>query len=648
MVMGQAETVRETVDSMEENFLKDAVYVHCKKVQLYFAVKDALNEIIGNLDGKIYDFYIDYFQGSAVYSMLNDTNRKKYISQKYDRGEKEKISNSFIGKALFAVGGNVGFSEKVDYLLISNDDKIRKSWWALLRSKDEVKPRRLLMVPFFRLLHRAKKVDVFDELEKRGIRLKDGFRNLSITYADIHDDISLYRKHKEEGKDITDDCKRLFGDYFSARDFRNAKDILDELLTLLDKDEATEYEKQWEKLETAFKKAEQDIADNEQFVVEWIDGLRYDELKYAPRLSDKMMGGLFFTRMYTETPYTSATYKSMFSGGHFIEDKHFQYSNEILQGSKLIKSLNKQGYELIINSGKILREWIEDKDIEALMLMYHSYLDAPSSIWHYYSLLRLQEHRHSFLFVHIMSEIHSPRWCPEYPNLLNKLVLWDEELPEDIIRKQIKASISYADEQCDWYSRFYDKAKHRIIMSDHGQERYERDFTIEGLHHVIFSILGEGVKPRTVSRVHSLAEFSDLVDLVFQDDIDRIPESGTGYAFVENDDPYGARVEAIINKYDAGDQMAIEQWIQYRGIVSDNEIFVTTALGKEYCFKLSDKDGVVEEERLSEEQMSKELKELKHKVGRKFIDINKESSYKSAKKLYEHMGLKRAGDNEYV
>ena len=87
----------------------------------------------------------------------------------------------------------------------------------------------------------------------------------------------------------------------------------------------------------------------------------------------------------------------------------------------------------------------------------------------------------------------------------------------------------------------------------------------------------------------------------------------------------------------------MNKWIQYRGIVTQEDCYVVKANGKQFYFLNKN-----EINRIKEKENEKRIKELSDIVGRLFIDIYKGKKYKNAVSLYKECGIERAKDNEYL
>ncbi len=160
-------SLRDSIYEIDE-LLKKSAYALSPKISRYYQIKDAINSIVDDLNGGIYDYYQDYQQGAAVRALLSNGNKNKYVKNKYHWGkELERHTKTRLQQLWLYIHGNTCKGEKVRYLFVTVDDPDRNNWWQLLLGKRELKPRRLLAAPFFCLFHRAKRIDLFQELKKR-------------------------------------------------------------------------------------------------------------------------------------------------------------------------------------------------------------------------------------------------------------------------------------------------------------------------------------------------------------------------------------------------------------------------------------------------------------------------------------------------
>lgn len=623
-------TLRDTVDEIEKEYLRDNVYVFCEKLDFKYKVESAVNDIIDGLNGCIYDLYQDHFIGQRFYEMLSESNKKKYM---LDNEANERAINtglSYFGQVKSYL--SIEKKGRIDFLLITSPYKYRNNLLKIALSKKRRSPKRLILAPFVCMYHHARKIDLITELKNRGIDLTpDMLEGMSVTYKDMHDDYQKYKEAIGTGEKEIECIRRLFGDFFSARDFMNARKWSDLLVEKVKSSkERKTIQKIWGKLDEAFDNARKTIKDNKHILITWVDGLRFDELEEMPYLNQKMHGGLFFESMYTEIPYTSATTKGILTGKHYIEGRHFDFSYGDFERSILIKLLNYNGYKIVSNSECLFREWIKDYDIEKVLTTKPGYRE-PMTVMQYLAVCRMEEERKTISFVHDVYGIHEPRWSPDYPKQINGL-----ELPPKSKKlcEQLRNTKLYIDEQLQWWDGFFDNTDYHIYMSDHGQPRWETTFTVEGMHHVVFSVLGKNIVASSINQVTTIIDFWRILSNLISDKTDSLANVGRDYVIIENDDPYGKRVKEIIWRNNHNKPIVTDQWLQYRGVVTEEDSYVRIATGKEYYYRKNEENNCVDDPK-----HKKRIEELRVICGNRWIDIEAEKKYRGSLELYKKLKL---------
>lgn len=625
--------LRDLLDNIENTIIEDEFYVYCPKKVRLKQIKNKINDIFDGIDGSIYDLYYDYYMGPAIYELLNEKNKKKFVSLKHTN--KADINKNRIE---FLLRGNRDRKTKIKYLLLTIDYKYRNKWLRMMFDRGD-KPRRLVVLPLFCFLNHCKIIDMYELLDKNGLNnLKEELRHSEIHYQDINDDYQMYIKD-----DCVENIKRLIGDYFSIRDFGNVKKYLDVLNCKCNEKDRIKYNKMWIDLEEGFLKAEDDIKNGDHILINWIDALRYDELRNLPFVNGIMKKGIFFENMYGEINDTRNVALGMCTGKSFIEARHFDQNPFDYDNSDFNELVKKNGYHLDIE-GLMFKYWIENREIEGIGYLYGGSGYIPGTVWNYRSICDMQENEKSIVFVHSsISEIHYPRWSPMYSVETDDIIENDDYEQKSNLLNQIIGSEKYVDEYMQYYERFFSKVKKRIIMSDHGQLRFEKGFIVEGINHIVFSVLGDNISERVIRNTCSILDFNLILKLLIENRTEYInDEFGRGYAIIQNDDPYSKRLFKLYARDCEGDKL--NQWLQYRGIITNNDCYVLFVTGDEYFFLKED----IEKNRIKDENYKDRIEFLKEKNGRLFIDIYKEPKYVAARLLYEKYGLKRGEDNIYL
>lgn len=551
------------IRKLETSFFDDNVYSFSPKLSYKVLVKKGINDIISRYDGLIYDLSHEYHLGLTIYFLLTDENRKKMYH--HDHVRKTRWNNNYffhLAKQIFPMRAHPKF------MLVSiNKEYIRiKSW--VQHTHPDVRIIHLFR-KVFKFLHKCQEINLPEEFYiTTGFRLNEGWhKNLCITYEDIHESEQMV--FKCNGPELVSHLKRLFGEYFSMHDYYNAERILNKLICHLDESEKELYRRYWTEFEEIIRKAKDNISGKEHIVLNWVDGLRYDELNNMPLLSKKAEHSIFFEKMYTSTPYTHIVARNIFTGKYLIEDKLHSMSLKDFNNGILMQELKRHGYTVVASNRYVTDTWIKDNTLSCIEMSYEGTNKVPCSVYQFHALCNMLKHNKIFSIVHNFSEIHPPRISPDYVRPGNgDIGDWEREHIDDFYA-QVKTGELHVDHKMDYYGKIYEGAKYKIYMSDHGQMRFEDHFTIEGMHHVIFFIDSDEIKEDRIGKIYDLADFTEMFKCILDGDLNFLESIGKGYAIIELDDTYNKeRCTSLIAKSKSGECRDILQWLQYRGIVN--------------------------------------------------------------------------------
>lgn len=591
-----------TLDSIDDMCWKEGIYQYNEKLRQFYLPKEILKLLIADRKGQICIFWPNnHIVTKILYEMNAEENDMITM----------KAPDIFRGKGKY---------QKKYFLLCTyvrkKKRKIRK---AILRG-----------------LYQCEIIDFYDILEAKGIIYdKDFFLGKGVTYADIVRDLNIYEgiENKEE-KYIA--IKRIIGDYLAIKDFQNAFLYINKLKEI----KPTEYRRYLalkDKIENKLLELEKKVEKKEHIILNWIDGLRYDEAKNMNFLSRQAEQGINFENMFAATSYTNAAMKTLFTGKLLIDDKLYKMKVEECEKGRLYQILEKREYKFVYIGGKFNKGIFYDSIVNCLIKIYKEREEVPSTVWQYVLIhILAKSDKKYFAIVHNLCETHTPNMNPIQ---INAKKITDNDIinfqfnSQETIKEQIRLSQKYIDEQLEFYERFYKKALYKIYMSDHGQCRYERPICFEGLHKVFMCVSGKGILPEKHIPITSSLAFPDMIEHLLDHRAYALTKVyGKEYALVQQDDIYGkSRIKEYLNS-PAGYKTF---FLQHRGIITDKDFYVKYITGEEHYWRIDEKENLIKKE-----EYQNRIAELKKLAGNHFINIQKEDKYISTRKLYRKLNYK--------
>lgn len=483
-------------------------------------------------------------------------------------------------------------------------------------------------------------VDLYDYLEEKHINYTEEFyKSPVITYEDMF----ILRKRIKKETNLNEK-KRLFrkliGEYVAIRDFKNAFLYIKLGITREEQD-YNDYKEFVEKVSELFEELKKALNSKEHIVMNWLDALRYDEIKYMPFVDKIARQGMLFENAYAVSTYTNAAFKTMLTGKLFIDDKLYKEKIEDLSDTKLIKNLKENDYSFYYAGQHCTSqaEYTINK-VSFLYRCYDSELRLPDSLllWSVLDFLSTKESK-CCIFIHCLSETHPPYFSSKLRKM-KKYNGWicgeamDNQKEKDATLKQIIRSMRDFDKQLEWYHFFCGEKFINIFMSDHGQYRGEKPICIDGINHIVFQINGQNIPTNRLDKIFGLNCFPQLIEHLVKKEWDKIDDVLTDTGVIQTDDIYNpSHVEYCLNA--ENDQIYYDLYSQHRGIVTPKEIYVKYVSGQEYFFIKGDKDNLI-----NDLFYEKRIQELKSMCGNNFIKISEEKKYFPAQEMYKKHNLK--------
>lgn len=350
-------------------------------------------------------------------------------------------------------------------------------------------------------------------------------------------------------------------------------------------------------------------------IMVWLDALEFGEdsdMHFLKGLDEK---SLCFNQIYTVTPYTGPTFKTLFAKSRTIEEDSYKIEKVGIENSNLISELKKRNYKFQYH-GELNLTAPENTP----SYFYNIYSPFTQIYWNILrDILMENENISYFSVLHEVLHTHIPyisfgitgkdySYSEEWPGQ-------QEEKEQMQRRRQVLESREYVDKQLEFWAELLPEQMYKIYMSDHGH-------TFFGRFHAIMKIQQEDIKPQLCNQVISYYNFDKLMIQVL--DNHKIEEStlGNGYAIVQDVDYYN---KALILEVIKQNNFFPDNLVGYQGIVTDEDIFLLYNNGVEYYQKHRNDGNMVSDARLDY---------LRSKLSKKRIDIEKEDKFQYSRLIW--------------
>ncbi len=348
----------------------------------------------------------------------------------------------------------------------------------------------------------------------------------------------------------------------------------------------------------------------------WLDALEYGEDFDMKFLSEQDAKSLVFDNMYTVTPYTGATFKTLFAKKRVIEEKSFNIIKIGEDDSNFICGLKERGY---------IFRYYGELDLlksEYIPTYYYSVYTVMTQI--FWDILRdmvlLKENEKCFFVLHEVLHTHIPYISL---GLTGKMYSNREEWPgqqeeaEKVLRnQQAWESREYVDKQLEFWNDILPEQIYKIYMSDHGH-------TFLGRFHTIMKISQKDIRVRHCKSLLSYYDFDKIIIYILEhNDIDdKLFDSE--FVIVQDVDYY---YKEYILSFIQSNEFTPDGLIGYQGVVTKEDMFISYRHGVEYYQRMR-KDNIC--------ITDKRLEYLRGKLSKSQIDIYKEKKFKYSRIVWE-------------
>lgn len=348
----------------------------------------------------------------------------------------------------------------------------------------------------------------------------------------------------------------------------------------------------------------------------WLDALEYGEDENMPFLHGLDEQSIVFDNVYTVTPYTGATFKTLFGKLRVIEEKSFNVAKIGKKNSAFFRELSNKGY-----SFKYYGE-LDLLESEHIPEYYYSiYTSMTQMFWDILRDIVLQKKEEKGFFVlHEVLQTHIPYISLGLTgNTYSNRESWagqQEENDKILKNRQVIESRLYVDKQLEFWNRILPKSMYKIYMSDHGH-------TLLGRFHTIMKICQKGIKAKHYRNLLSYYDFDKVIlHILEHNDLDCHLFS-KDYVIVQDVDYY---YKDYILDYIKEDDFTPDGLIGYQGVITGKDMLISYQHGIEYYQKHENDEVCVTNERLNY---------LRSCLSKSKIDIYQEEKFKYSRIIWK-------------
>lgn len=464
-------------------------------------------------------------------------------------------------------------------------------------------------------------IDLYDELEKWGIRLRVPYHFYESTPHVVVNYYYLRYQQSEAGsqreialnallqvaveyKDfalissIYQDCGGENGEFSLLRDvWRKSKQLLDCLQNKLQE------------------RKQKDI------VIFWTDAVPYDLLHCLPETMELSKQGTFFQRAYTHTPYTEATMHSLFCNTLPIDDFPQYWEKIESRNSPLLQFLENEGYKVRVVGSLGLSMGKEH------LIEINS--QQPCNIKWWEGILDLLQSPEPCFYIFYFMESHEPCFVPvlEEPfDIKGPYEIASSELQRqrDI---QVRTALGYLDQCLNVFHELLGN-KTQVFLSDHGIYFDGDGYWMEQRLHSYCFVVGENMPKTTVTRFFPYRNFEKFIRWLVDSAHFSLDDICMDEVIFQDIDFYNPiLIDYVIRIGNA------KIGVSYRGVLNYNYKYVINALGEEYFYQMQP-DG---SEKLVPLKDPALRNELRGKAGTKFLDIYQYDEFRHSRRLYDYI-----------
>ncbi len=355
-------------------------------------------------------------------------------------------------------------------------------------------------------------------------------------------------------------------------------------------------------------------------VMVWLDALEYGEDEDMPFLKSLDEESAVFSNAYTVTPYTSHTFKTLFTKKRGVEEDAYKIEQINKANSSFLQMLDERNIEFTYFG--VLR--LMEKENRA-QVHYTEYSVFPMMYWDCIRELvaKASCSESSFCVVHEQLHTHIPYISMGIEgNEYSFQEAWHGRQENVILqKKQVHESRIYVDNILKFWSQILPPNFFKIYMSDHGH-------TTMGKYHSIMKIQQKDLKPTVISNLFSYYDFDCMVENLLDGKELLFSIDSKEYVWIQ-DVPY--YYKDYILSYIKDANYTNDGLMGYQGIVTLDDMFIRYNDGVEIYQKRVNDNVMVTDERLAwlRNHMSKKSVDILHEEKFKYsrIIVNAEKKY---------------------
>lgn len=459
---------------------------------------------------------------------------------------------------------------------------------------------------------------------------KNGKRRFS--ESDNYDAILVKRYKMENAYDIKIKIyylRELILNYLYIRDFNSAFYYIRKY-DILNNHNNSDFDKVEKELNELFVEMKEKLSQRRQkdIILFWCDSIPYQEFVGYGFLKEEAQNSLFFENAYTHNPYTHTTSQTLWTGMPFFEGGLYDWNKPtVVKQGRTIDFLENNGYKLCeIHSNYIQEKYVRD----LFYTVKSSRPPAAMNLWEMLAQLLENENNKYFIVCHMTCEMHPPYWN----GISRKMCVGSNNIyaDETLLSDQIRESSKYLSTQILWYSNFLGENACRIYMSDHG---HGTPTYLEKKVHTFCFVKDKRVKKGRFNKFFSYLNFYKLLEYILEPSNKKLDDIFSEYILIQGDHPYGkAFCEDIVEKLERKEDILLEKWMGYRGIIKNGYKLVCFPNGKEVWMDMD--DNRIGTETIKDMDL---IKFMREHVGHFFPDLSKSKHYCETKKLYERLNI---------
>lgn len=348
----------------------------------------------------------------------------------------------------------------------------------------------------------------------------------------------------------------------------------------------------------------------------WLDALEYGDEENMPFLRGMDDQAYVFDKIYTVTPYTGATFKTLFGGIRVIEEKSFKVTRLGDKNSEFLQGLGERGY-LFRYYGEL--DLVEQQYKPAYF--YSIYTVMTQIFWDILcDIVAQKDNEKGFFVLHEVLQTHIPYISmgltgDTYTN--REAWAGQQEESEKILQNsQALESRKYVDKQLEFWNTLLPKCMYKIYMSDHGHNFF-------GRFHPIMKIMQQDMPVKHDRKLKSYYNFGKIMLYILDHNHLDTTQFDSESVIIQDVDYYYKDyiLDVIQRKTFSPDCM-----IGYQGIVTEKDMLLHYRNGLEY-YQKNINDGIcVTEARLAY---------LRSLLSRSQIDIYGEEKFKYSRIIWE-------------